>query len=172
MFRKFLAIGVCVLLFAVPTVAQDATPEAEATAPAPDTSIVVEDGATLNIDTQPDTPPDSANTPVSTNALAVIVGAVIVFVLGVGSAILLGGKPADVAISTQLEMTRMNTAAVSEMRAALQSSNETTRQIASVLRDVVKTIAPLTPARSDDELAKLLGDITTPTDDTSTAATG
>lgn len=168
--KRLLAILALTFALAVPTVAQENTPEPEATAAAPDTSITVEDGGVINI--SPDTPPDSANAPVSTNALAVIVGAVIVFVAGVVMHILLGGKPVDVAVSTQLEMTRMNTAAVSEMRAALQSSNETTRQMAGVLRDVVKTIAPLTPAKSDDELAKLLGDITTPPDDTPTAATG
>lgn len=152
--RKLSIFAVLLALLTVwscAVVAQDATPEAP-----PDMPITVEDGGTVNIG--PDAAP--ADDGASTNSIAVIVGALVVFVLGVGSAILIGGKPADSAISERIETMRLNQQAVTEMRQAVRDANTTTQQAIRTLETIVKAIAPMTPAKSDDAFGNLLDDIT------------
>ncbi len=156
-------------VFALPVYAQDATPDVGAPTileVATDTPPLVLSGdTTLTLDVTDETPAE----PLLNNSTLVAIGALILAAVAVVKAVSSGGN-VDQSITVQLELVQSNREAMAAYERQYAESSFTNREFMNMMAGVIRSIAPITPFKSDDALSGILEDIRTPDEPTAPSA--
>lgn len=150
---------VLIVLFGLVGAVARAQDSATPVGPAPTAIVIPPSDGTVVLPGTVTTPPIVIEPAASFNPLVLVVGAVLLLVVGFLLAVTRGASP-DTAAVDQVETLRHNEVVIAEIRGAYESRDAVFHSALEGAMTLLKTFAPLTPLKIDDELVLLLNDIT------------